>query len=340
MKIKNIMKNNSLVIIAGPCSVDEHNRKELYEIAGIEVTSRAGARQRAVAGARVVGLKSRMFLNVSGEGMGIDYAVFQENTRQLIDGGGVDDFALPPSVEIARQLVEDTGMMAASEVMDPAIQLAPYEGRVGQGKLFLWNPAVNQLGWQVACMAEYARRNGWKIGLKNPKWVGEALASANARLFTGQTSMEKTWAGLASFAQRLENEPVLIHRGVDVAEKGRYRNVPAHEIARRVKLQTGCKLYFDPSHSYGPKMREEIVPAVIEAMKMNIADDQYLYDGILVEAGTSKTDTEQHITLQELGEMAGALARFRDLVSPEEPSHDDLALAHKKRSAVHAMKKV
>ena len=326
------MKNNSLVIIAGPCSVDEHNQKELYEIADIEVTSRAGARQRAIAGARVVGLKSRTALNATGEGMGIDYAAFRENRERFMSGGSVDDFALPPSVEIARQLVEDTGMMAASEVMDPMLQLAPYEGRVGQGKLFLWNPAVNQLGWQVACMAEYARRNGWNIGLKNPKWVGEALASANARLFTGQTTMEKTWAGLASFARGLENEPVLIHRGVDVAEKGRYRSVPVHEIARRVKLQTGCKLYFDPSHSYGPKMREEIVPAVIEAMKMKIADDQYLYDGILVEAGTSQTDTEQHITLQELGEMVTALARFRDLVEPAREKSPSLAATQKVRA--------
>ena len=52
-------------------------------------------------------------------------------------------------------------------------------------------------------------------------------------------------------------------------------------------------------------------------MKMKISDKEYLYDGILVEAGTSVTDTLQHITLKELEYMLDELARFRDLVAPK-----------------------
>lgn len=128
--------------------------------------------------------------------------------------------------------------------------------------------------------------------------------------------MEKTWAGLASYTGKLVGDTILIHRGVDVPDKGNYRSFPVHQMALRTKLATKLKLYFDPSHALGPKMRDEIVKATIEAMKMKISDQEYVYDGILVEVGTSVTDTLQHITLKELEYMLKELAKFRDLVSP------------------------
>ena len=128
--------------------------------------------------------------------------------------------------------------------------------------------------------------------------------------------MEKTWAGLASYAGKLIGQTVLIHRGVDAPDKGNYRSFPVHQMALRTKLATKAQLYFDPSHALGPKMRDEIVAATIDAMKMKISDKAYLYDGILVEVGTSVTDTLQHITLKELEYMLKELSKFRDLTPP------------------------
>ena len=101
-------------------------------------------------------------------------------------------------------------------------------------------------------------------------------------------------------------------------DKGEYRNAPVHTIAKRTKLATKAKLYFDPSHSFGPKMREHISYAVIDALKIKINEEEYLYDGILIETGTSSTDTEQHITVQELQTLVEKIATFRDVISPSE----------------------
>ena len=39
----------------------------------------------------------------------------------------------------------------------------------------------------------------------------------------------------------------------------------------------------------------------------------YLYDGILIEAGDSPTDTDQHITLPELYDMTSKLSDIRPI---------------------------
>ena len=46
-------------------------------------------------------------------------------------------------------------------------------------------------------------------------------------------------------------------------------------------------------------------------MKIKISENEFLYDGILVEVGTSKTDSEQHISLKDLKEMVKELSKFR-----------------------------
>ncbi len=310
------LKNTECTVIAGPCSIDEKNIKEVFRISEMEVKNRRGKYQRAVAGTRVVGLKSRTELTDTGIGMGMDYHAVQKNIDVMIKGGGVADFEIPPSAHMAKRVNDKTGMLIATEVMMPAVQLPAFEQMLPKGALMPWNPSVNQLGWQVHEMARFARRNNWHLGIKNGKWVGEALHVANSPHFTGKTTMEKTWAGLASYAGKLSGNTILIHRGVDVPDKGNYRSFPVHRIAERTKRDTKLKLYFDPSHALGPKMRDEIVAATIEAMKMQTSWDGYLYDGILIEVGTSVTDTHQHITLKELEYLLKELAKFRNLEAP------------------------
>ncbi len=309
--------NPECTVVAGPCSIDEVNINEVFQIADMEVKNRHGKVQRAIAGTRVVGLKSRTELIETGSGMGMDYHVVQKNVDIIAQGGCVRDFETAPSALMAERVYKKTGMLIATEVMMPSVQLPSFENKLPEGKLMPWNPSVNQLGWQILEIARFARRNKWHIGIKNGKWVGEALHIANSVHYSKVTTMEKTWAGLASYAGDIAGDIILIHRGVDAPEKGNYRNFPVHQIALRTKIKSKAKLYFDPSHAYGPKMKEDIVPAVIEAMKMKVDDNEYLYDGILVEVGTSKTDTEQHITLKELEYLIKQLAQFRDLTPPE-----------------------
>lgn len=310
------MKNPKITIIAGPCSVDDNNIKEIKEISEIEVRSRKGKMQRAVAGTRVVGLKSRTELDLDGVGMGMDYSIYKKNSEILLDGGKISDFEVLPSAVIAKDIADKTNMIIATEIMNPIIQMPSYEGRIKVGKLLPWNPAVNQLGWQIEQMAAFSRENGWHIGIKNGKWIGDHLHTANTEEYPGKTTMEKTWAGMVKYAVGIKQDIILIHRGVDVPGKGNFRNAPVHAIAKRVKKDTKVKLFFDPSHSYGPKMRDNIVEAVVAAMKMKISGDEFLYDGVLIETGTSTTDTDQHITVLELQKLTRELARFRDLVSP------------------------
>jgi 3-deoxy-D-arabino-heptulosonate 7-phosphate (DAHP) synthase len=170
--------------------------------------------------------------------------------------------------------------------------------------LLIWNPAVNQLGWPMLDMSLYAKKNHWLLGIKNGKWH----------------SMEKTWLGLSRYnlfsPEETKNQLVFIHRGVESVDKGDFRSLPVHEVAKKIKLSTGAKIFFDPSHSYGPKLRDRIVEGTVEAMGIKSSDNSYLYDGILIEVGTSITDTAQHISVAELDELCWRLAKFRNLQSP------------------------
>ena len=305
-----------LHIIAGPCSVDYNNLKEILEIGSLEVTNLEGKNQLAICGTRVVGLKSRTEFEPETQWIGLDLEAWLTNMNLLTTGHTSRDFVVPPSVILAKQIWNETKMLIATEVCHASTQLPVIEKEFANLPHLIWNCAVMQLGHPVLEMGIYAKRNSWIVGNKNGKWLDMDYQKVETADFVGQTSMEKTWLGLGVYA-RTENR-ILISRGVDMPKHSQYRNVPLHFTAIRSKIASGKKMFFDPSHIYGPKMKAEIVRKTINAMKLKMPDGSYLYDGILVETGTAKSDTGQHITVSELGQMAQQIANFRPLATREE----------------------
>src|SRR6266700_3645186 len=112
-------KNNlyDLEIIAGPCSITPENTEEIIdEIA--KITTPEG--KRAIFGTRVVGLKSRTALDLNGDGMGIDSQVIQK----AMELPPHERMQLKiPSVELAKKIVKETGMVITTEIMIPHIKL-------------------------------------------------------------------------------------------------------------------------------------------------------------------------------------------------------------------------
>lgn len=293
------MKDN-LKIIAGPCSVDEKNYQQIREILQIKVNGK-----RAVWGVRVVGLKSRTNFEDSKEAMGLDYPAAKKNLRLLHDKKDFDKMVVYPSVTIAKRLIEEFDTVVATEVMFPHLQLPVFEKYLPKNRVFLWNPAVNQLGWPLWEMAYFAQKNHWYLGIKNPKWLGEE-----------GKSFAKTWVGLHSYATSFLKEReriVLIHRGVDVENKGHFRNLPVHQVVKKIKKENPeIEIFFDPSHTYGPKLKDKIIEGTLEAMRLKV-DGEFLYHGILIEVGDSKTDTYQHLTVAEFKDLVDQLSKFRKL---------------------------
>lgn len=304
------------MVIAGPCSVDEKNQKEIIEIAQMTVTNISSKKQRAIAGTRIVGMKSRTELDPSGKGMGMDYPAYTANLKHILAGKSLLDLELPPSARISIEIFEKTNLLIATEVCSPLIQLSPLSKRIPKNKLLPWNPAVNQLGWPLHEMAMIAKENEWMIGIKNGKWLGESVTSAESTHYASKSNLEKVWGGLISYTTMPKEKVYMIHRGIETNQKGDYRSLPIHNTARRIKEGTGAPMLFDPSHSLGPKMRMHIVAATLDAMQMKTTSGSYLYDGLLIEVGTSTTDTDQHISLLELQDLVSAIAGFRNLVSP------------------------
>lgn len=304
------MINKNLKIIAGPCSINRENIKEIFKIAEIRVNNKP-----AVWGTRIVGLKSRTNYQTKPSEIGIDNFFFQRILKCFVKNKKLLNKNITiPSIKLAKEIIKKTHLLVATEIMEPALQLPFYEEKIFKGRLFVWNPAVNQLGWPIMVMSSFAKKNNWWIGIKNPKWLGTSLKEAKTKSLNYSTSSEKTWEGIVGYTQNYK-KVVLINRGVDIAEKGDYRNYPIHELALRVKKRTGCLLFFDPSHSCGPKLCHRIVDETIWAMKMMISKNEFLYDGILIEVGTSTTDQGQHITLEELKKLINELSKFRHLES-------------------------
>lgn len=307
--MKDKIKNTQVALIAGPCSISEKNLPEVYALADMQVKNRFGEIQRGVTGVRIVGIKSRTSYTEKEGSMGIDREIFVNNLRSYARGGAIKDMKMLPSITISDEFIRKTGMMVATEIVAPLIQVPLCDMVLREHELLLWTPAVLQIGWNLMEMFECSKKNAWMLGIKNPKWVGKES--------DGLTSMEKTWLGIGTYVPQI-HDIIYIHRGVDVAEGGPYRNLPIHDSAAKVKKLSGKKMYFDPSHSFGPKMKDKIVDGTLAAMKMMMNEDEYLYDGILIESGTSQTDTEQHITLGELQHLMNELSKFRDIVPPKE----------------------
>lgn len=309
------IKNKEISIIAGPCSVNENNIYELYQLAGMEVTGSNGGLQRALTGIRVVGLKSRTTYKPGARELGIDYQSYMLNLEELRKGSSIHELKMMPSIELAYTLALETGIMIATEIVSPLIQAPLYQRLLGDFNVLVWNPAVMQLGWNLPETVKFMNRKKWFLGLKNPKWTGRKRMDSLTQ--TELNGMEKTWIGMRSYAAGVEDRVIFIQRGVSSPDSGMYRNMPLHESSKKVKQLTGSKMFFDPSHSYGPKLRDKIVEGTIEAMKMMVSENEYLYDGILIEAGTSFTDSAQHITLDEMKYLASSLAEFRKLATPQ-----------------------
>jgi hypothetical protein len=309
-------KNNiyDLEIIAGPCSITPENTQEVIdEIAKIKTPDG----KPAIFGTRVVGLKSRTALDLNGEGMGIDSQAIQKAMKLPLHERMQIKI---PSIELAEKIVKETGMVITTEIMIPHIQLPYWESKVlFQGKLMIWNPAVNQLGWNLYEMGEFAQQNDWNVGIKHGKFLGkDPLEVANHADYKGETSLEKVLIGLTSYVPDMREDLIIIHRGVDVPGRGDYRNAITHEIMKRIKkkIPKSNRLYFDPTHSIGPVMRHKIIDEIMRSMKMKI-DDEFLYDGILMEAGSSSpVDLGEHVTIDELKQLVADLSKFRKIRTP------------------------
>ncbi len=313
------MLNSSVKIFAGPDSLDDFNIDEVYRIAELKVNDHP-----SIYGARTVGLKSRTNLdhqNTDSVFMGYDFVAIMNYFNIFGLGGNADDLIPLPTVEMAEKLYHDTGLIPSSEIMLPAIQLACIKKSFSNDPFLVWNSAVDQLGWHVRQMAGFAEEHGWMVGLKNGKWLGEEYEVSESEDFDGKSSIETVGDGLVNYAT-LAPEIVLIQGGCDLPAKGEYRNLPIHQAAKRTKLRHldkgNVQLYFDPSHSLGPKMRDQIVDKTVEAMQMKLTDEQFLYDGILIEVGTAKCDTHQHISVDELEELVDRLSEFRTLAGRRE----------------------
>ena len=298
------MKNIS--IIAGPCSVDRTNINQVRDILSIEINGK-----KAIAGTRIVGLKSRTTYNSNGNGMGMDFSAYNYNLKLLLNGKGINEFIDFPSMIMAQQIQNEFNCIIATEIMDPSIQM-PLMERTLKGNVIAWNPAVMQLGWPVYHMSKYCEKNNWFMGFKNPKNLGITLKDAEENNISAP--LEKVWSGMTTYSNLPMEKKILIHRGVDSEIKSNYRNELIHNTSKRVKQSLpGCLMFFDPSHSYGPKLRDDIVEGTIFAMKMKDDSGKFLYDGILIEVGDSSTDTDQHITIEELKLLINTISEFREL---------------------------
>ncbi|MBI2337786.1 hypothetical protein HYU95_01250 [Candidatus Daviesbacteria bacterium] len=307
-----------LEIIAGKCSFNLNHLDEEYKMAEIQVPDGKGGMMQALSAERMVGTKSRTGLSLTEEGktegMGTDADII---LRALITGS-VEE--VPPSISFAERFVKEMKMGVAAEIMTPHIQLPLYEGRIPKGMFMPWNPSNDQLGWHITEMAVAAGRNKWMLGLKHGKWLGTTYEEATSPGNENITSMESTWHGLRSYAVPFLSDEniVFIHRGVDVPEKGKYRNRFVHEAVQRVaKMFPKNRRGFDPNHGFGPKLRDEIMEGTIEAAKMKVNNrDEYLYNLLLIEVGTSETDSGQHLTVDELGILVREISKFRKLRGP------------------------
>lgn len=296
-----------LKIIAGPCSVDFDNQKEIDEMLKMKVNGK-----QALHGVRVVGLKSRTAFDPENAFVGIDIDTYEKNL-QAITNGDFSSVKIHPSVEIANEIQEKhKDITIATEIVDSFTQCHNLDKFLKSNRAIVWNPAVNHLGFPLRMMASFASKNNWSVGIKNGKTLGGSFETSEIE--NKGTSQDKSWEGLVSYTNLIPKSRVFtIHRGVDLGNNNGYRNTPVHKLSERVKMNSGCEMFLDPSHILGPDKRDEILDFTIDSMKMKMRSGASLYDGVLIEVGTAKSDTKQHITLDELEELVRKVSDFRQL---------------------------
>ncbi len=308
------MKQYDLELFAGPCSITPENTEEVISETA-NITTPDGT--RAIYGTRVVGLKSRTALDFNGDGMGLDSQIMQK----VITHNDPDPKKYEiPSVQLAEKIAKATGMVISTEIMLPHLQLPFWAAKKAlRGNVMIWNPAVEQLGWNLLELAAFARENDWNVGIKHGKFLGkDPLEVANHPDYKGETTLEKVLIGLTTYVGKIDGDLVIIHRGVDVPGRGDYRNATIHHIMARIKhnIPHG-KIFFDPTHTIGPVMRHTIVDEIIKAAKLKVGDE-FLYDGFLMEAGSSSpVDMGEHLTLDELRDVVTTLSEFRKIRPPK-----------------------
>lgn len=232
--------NYDLEIIAGPCTITPENAEEIIDKTA-KITTPEGA--RAIYATRVVGLKSRTSMDLSGDGMGIDSQVIQQALK-LIPSERMN--LKIPSIELAEKIFRHTGLDIATEIMIPHIQLPFWANKeILNGHLMIWSPSVNQLGWNIFEMSEFATQNNWGLGIKHGKFLGkDSLEISNHPDYKDETSLEKVLLGLTTYVREQRGDLVLIHRGVDVPGRGDYRNAQIHEVMKRIKPRVPHAKYF------------------------------------------------------------------------------------------------
>ncbi len=202
--------NNDLIIIAGPCSYDDSNLNVLYELSQIQVIKKSGKKERATFGVRLVGLKSRTKIYKDGSFMGYDYDTYIRNLEILRRGGNSSEFIKLPSIEICEKIIKDTNMIVGLELMSNSIQLPQLAKYIPDGKLLIWNPAINQLGWPILEVSAIASKKRWYVGLKNGKWLGEGLGDIwdNRVLFKKNVSFPQKGEYRFEFTQAMRLNPL------------------------------------------------------------------------------------------------------------------------------------
>lgn len=300
--------SQELEIVTGPCSIDNKNFREVLEIWQKQING-----QIPFTGVRVVGVKSRTAPTKSKDGGWIDADMLVANQR-LFAQRWMQSLSLHahPSIEMMEKVLQETPVGVATEIVDPYIQSMVmanhfWEKNIWPNRVMVWNPAVLQIGHPVQFMAQMAENFGWHVGIKNCKEQDPGVKKWSWMVEYAGEWMSSVW---------LQNRRIIaIHRGYDLESKWTHRNQPVHGNAVEMKKKfPWLRMYFDPSHTFWSDMRSSIVEETIKAMQMKVPEtDIYLYDWMLIEAGTSTTDTKQHITLDELFDMTTRLADIRKI---------------------------
>jgi hypothetical protein len=321
--MENIWHSSPLEIWAGHCSENKNNIEETERIARQTIRNpRTGRQQRIVNRTRGVAFKSRTGLKDLLSYMGMDWKAIQANDTMYMEGKGHLDYLLYPSLIHLSNISRATGVGVASEILMPHLQL-PVWGRYFKGKSFQpWTAAVDSKGTSAMEFANWANRFGWDIALKNPKISGkrtytELLTAPQKEI--EKTTVFSTWQGAWSWAGSNQNT-TMIHRGVDMPSDlegmDTFRNLPIHRVAAALQAVTGCNLGYDPSHINGQGRKEHIVEDAIEAAQtINPFTGNPQYQVLLLEVGNSTTDTEQHITLNQLQQIGETVIQWRPLVA-------------------------